>query len=234
MQREARPFYEDIENWEGVSCTDGRLSHLLLENNCLTSKLPVLVWRLEYLVELNLANNGLTGGVPPAVSNMRSLTWLDLSGNRIGGRIPRAIGGCGRLQVLDLSRNLFNGPLPTTLGRCLDLRECRLADNDLGGEIPASFASALKFCEDLQMFDVSDNPKLEGFDAFRDSLRQLVPACAIFVGQPALESTGAVQSFEDAVNRPPTPTKLVPLDEGEWEDGFLPPWQRQARPGTGE
>ena len=44
MQREQRPYFEDIEHWEGIATTDGRVSHLRLEANRLLHKIPPSLW----------------------------------------------------------------------------------------------------------------------------------------------------------------------------------------------
>jgi len=43
------------------------------------------------------------------------------------------------------------------------------------GVLPSSFAESLKFCEDLCLFDLSNNDKIEGTDDFRDTLRKYLP-----------------------------------------------------------
>lgn len=224
MPREARPFYEDIDNWEGVSVTNGGLTHLTLDANRLKGILPKSIWKIEHLIELNLSCNSLCGEIPPAVSKLKSIEWMDLSGNKLSGRIPRAIGGCCRLKVLNLSRNEFTGPVPTSLARCLELEECHLAENKLAGDIPLSFVESLKFCEYLSIFDISQNDGLDGAERLRDALRVHLPFCTIFVGSPYLTASYAIQSFGAKAERPPTPTILEPLDEDKWEDEFLPPW----------
>ena len=54
LAREARPFYEDIDQWDGVCVTSGRLSHVLLECNKLVNRLPASIWTLDFLVELKV------------------------------------------------------------------------------------------------------------------------------------------------------------------------------------
>lgn len=43
------------------------------------------------------------------------------------------------------------------------------------GKLPLSFVESLKFCEDLCLFDLSNNDKVEGTDDFRDTLRKYLP-----------------------------------------------------------
>lgn len=139
MPREARPFYEDIDKWDGVGVTDGGLTHIHLDFNRLRGILPKAIWRIEHLIELSLSGNNLTGDIPPQVSKLKSLEWLDLSDNKLSSRIPRAIGGCCRLKMLNLSKNSFNGPVPTSIGRCLELEECHLSENNLSGILDKLF-----------------------------------------------------------------------------------------------
>jgi hypothetical protein len=94
LPSDARAYYEDVKQWEGVNVTCGRVSHLLLSGNRLRGSLPQALWSMAHLVELNLSGNELAGGLAPQISQLTSLTWLDLSANGLGGKIPRAIGGC--------------------------------------------------------------------------------------------------------------------------------------------
>lgn len=75
-----RPFYEDIDKWDGVGVTDGGVTHVNLDFNRLKGTLPKAIWRIEHLIELNLSGNSLNGEIPPQVSKLKSLEWLDLSG----------------------------------------------------------------------------------------------------------------------------------------------------------
>ncbi|KAK1693088.1 hypothetical protein QYE76_009785 [Lolium multiflorum] len=83
--------------WKGVTCSDGLIHTLELENM------------------------NLSGRLSPAIGKLRQLRNLFLDHNSISGPIPDTIGGLPLLQRLDLSGNQFNGTIPRTLGDLRDL-----------------------------------------------------------------------------------------------------------------
>ena len=74
-----------VNEWQGVSIQEGRVTGL------------------------SLRNNQLLGSLPMELGNLVKLTVLDLAGNEISGTMPVSLGGLDSLIVLNLSNNQFQG-----------------------------------------------------------------------------------------------------------------------------
>ena len=59
-----------------------------------------------------------------------------------------------------------------------------MAGNHLSGVIAPTLASGLKYCPNLRLFDISDNPGLDdkGCLDFKDALREFLPHVTVTVG----------------------------------------------------
>ncbi|GLU19498.1 hypothetical protein SLE2022_357470 [Rubroshorea leprosula] len=83
-----------------------------LSSNKLTGKIPVQVFVLLELVQLNLSRNQLTGWIPSNIGQMRQLESLDLSQNQLSGHLPESMSQLNFLSTLNLSYNNFSGRIP--------------------------------------------------------------------------------------------------------------------------
>ncbi|KAL7224658.1 hypothetical protein ACSBR1_026020 [Camellia fascicularis] len=138
-----------IENLRGLQVM--KLSH-----NKLTF-IPLSLWNLETLRDLNLSFNSLGGSLDPNIRPSKVLEILDLSWNQISGSIPRVIGSFQNLTSLNLSRNSLSGPIPNTMGNLITLDYLDLSHNNLSGQIPKS----LEALSHIQYMNFSCN-KLAG------------------------------------------------------------------------
>ncbi|WP_420449635.1 M66 family metalloprotease [Candidatus Palauibacter sp.] len=78
-----------LNDWHGVTTTDGRVHELALPANGLRGPLAPEIGNLTELRVLNLADNSLSGGFPIVISSMAELDTLSVSGNReMEGRLP--------------------------------------------------------------------------------------------------------------------------------------------------
>ncbi|XP_059652149.1 leucine-rich repeat receptor protein kinase HPCA1-like isoform X2 [Cornus florida] len=127
------------ESWEGIMCTNSRVTSIKLASMNLTGQLS---GDLQYLYELQILdlsyNKGLTGPLPPPIGNMKKLSSLILVGCSFSGLIPDTIGSLQQLVYLSLNSNSFTGPIPPSLGNLSNLYWLDLADNKLTGTIPVS------------------------------------------------------------------------------------------------
>jgi hypothetical protein len=73
-------------HWEGLNCSDGRVT----------------------TIALNASN--VTGALPPELSVITSLERLDLSNNALAGRLPLVLAGMTTLRLIDLSHNELEYP----------------------------------------------------------------------------------------------------------------------------
>ncbi|KAF3776639.1 putative LRR receptor-like serine/threonine-protein kinase [Nymphaea thermarum] len=75
-------------SWSHVTCTDGHVTSVELQNNHLSGVLPDYLGDLTQLEYLNLANNGFTGPLPSKWGQLSKLRRLDFSSNNFTGTIP--------------------------------------------------------------------------------------------------------------------------------------------------
>ncbi|KAG7959957.1 hypothetical protein I3843_10G095700 [Carya illinoinensis] len=133
------------------------LRALYLSYNQLTSTIPLSLWRLSYLLELDLSTNSLSGPIALEIGNMNVLRILDLSTNQLLGNIPVTIGDLKDLTNLSLAFNRLEGSIPVHFGALVSLEFLDLSYNNLSGQIPKSLEGLLY----LKYLNVSFN-KLQG------------------------------------------------------------------------
>lgn len=142
------------DNWYGITCENGRVTEINLEDNKLIGTLPTSIGDLSELKILNLKKNQIGNSIPIAIGNLSNLQQLTLSGNQLTGTIPSEIGNLSNLLKLELSFNQLDGSIPTEIGSNLfNLQELYLNNNQLTGSIPASFEDL----SDLQILYLSTN-----------------------------------------------------------------------------
>lgn len=78
--------------WHGVSCVDGKVTRLFLDNNHLNGTLPSELSHLSQLQILNFSKNQLGGEIPPQLGELSQLEGLYLYDNQLSGSIPPELG----------------------------------------------------------------------------------------------------------------------------------------------
>ncbi|KAM7474429.1 hypothetical protein LguiB_021672 [Lonicera macranthoides] len=127
------------DRWEGIDCTNSRVTSITLSSLSLTGTLSGDIENLSELQTLDLSyNKGLTGSIPPSIGNLRKLSNLILVGCGFTGPIPDSIGSLQQLVYLSLNSNGLSGPIPPSIGNLNNLYWLDLADNKLSGPIPVS------------------------------------------------------------------------------------------------
>ncbi|XP_019250995.1 PREDICTED: receptor kinase-like protein Xa21 [Nicotiana attenuata] len=106
------------------------LRNIYLNSNRLT-KIPMSLWSLKDLVELDLSNNSLVGSLPPDFGNLNAITFLDLSRNHLSGSFPSTVGDLQKLLYLSVAYNELQGSIPESLGKMLSLESVNLSNNYL-------------------------------------------------------------------------------------------------------
>ncbi|XP_065873542.1 receptor-like protein EIX2 [Euphorbia lathyris] len=148
------------------------LQVLHLFDNSFNSSLPLWLFNVTTLVELNLMNSELRGVVSSYPwRNLCNLIVLDLTYNEFSGEIVRlfdSFAECSNfsIEVLHLAYNGLSGVIPESLGELGSLKSLRLFGNLLTGLIPTS-VGRLSLLQDL---DLSAN-KLNG--SIPESIGQL-------------------------------------------------------------
>ncbi|XP_060171090.1 receptor kinase-like protein Xa21 [Lycium barbarum] len=132
------------------------LRKIYLYSNRLTN-VPMSLWSLKDLLDLDLSNNSMVGSLPPDFGNLNHITFIDLSRNHLSGSIPSTVGDLQYLVYLSLAYNELQGSIPESLGKMISLESANLSNNILSGTIPKSLES-LRYLKD---FNVSFN-RLEG------------------------------------------------------------------------
>ncbi|KAK1436661.1 hypothetical protein QVD17_02443 [Tagetes erecta] len=125
--------------WVGITCTNSRVTSIILSSTGLTGTLPGDIGQFTELQILDLSfNTGLRGSLTPAIGNLAKLTNLILVGCSFNGPIPRTIGNLERLRILSLNNNGFSDSIPATIGNLKNLYWLDLSANELTGSLPVS------------------------------------------------------------------------------------------------
>lgn len=137
------PNWEDnsdpCSGWDGIRCTNGRVTSIKLASMLLTGTLTEDIGQLSELQILDLSyNRGLTGSLVPAIGNLKKLTNLFLINCGFSGPLPDTLGNLENLIFMSLNLNNFTGPIPASIGNIKNLSWLDLADNRLSGSIPVS------------------------------------------------------------------------------------------------
>lgn len=151
-------------NWEGIGCTNSRVTSIVLSSLDLTGQLSGDINFLSELQTLDLSyNKGLTGSLPMSIGSLKNLTNLILVGCSFSGPIPDSIGSLKQLVYLSLNSNSFSGRIPPSIGNLSNLYWLDIADNQFSGTIPVSDGNApgLDMLLHLKHFH-SGNNKLTG------------------------------------------------------------------------
>ncbi|KAJ6803672.1 putative leucine-rich repeat receptor-like protein kinase isoform X1 [Iris pallida] len=124
--------------WEGVECTESRVTMLKLPSMGLEGTLSSDIGQLTELQNLDLSYNDLRGELTPNIGDLKKLSVLILTGCRFSGVIPQELGNLSNLDFLALNSNQFGGTIPASLGGLSHLYWLDLADNILTGPLPIS------------------------------------------------------------------------------------------------
>ncbi|WRX11339.1 Leucine-rich repeat - like 10 [Theobroma cacao] len=81
-------FTSPCFSWSYITCRNGHVISLDLQNNDLSGLLPGFLGDMVHLETLNLANNKFSGSIPANWGQLSNLKHLDLSSNNLTGRIP--------------------------------------------------------------------------------------------------------------------------------------------------
>ena len=97
---------KNLCKWEGITCTEERVTGIALPNKNLVGELPDLE-ALTNLQTLNLANNQLSGIIPD-LSALTSLQTLFLENNQLSGFIPdfETFSNLSAIKVRDIQVNI--------------------------------------------------------------------------------------------------------------------------------
>ncbi|PLS67396.1 MAG: hypothetical protein CV045_13840, partial [Cyanobacteria bacterium M5B4] len=95
----------NVCSWYGVSCADGSVSALYLDENQLRGAIPPELVNLANLQTLRLDTNQLSGSIPPELDRLTNLIRLDLADNQLRGSIPPELANLTNVRYLYLANN---------------------------------------------------------------------------------------------------------------------------------
>ncbi|KAK3226048.1 hypothetical protein Dsin_005910 [Dipteronia sinensis] len=128
------PCNRNQSRWFGVTCSNGHVVGLVLQQIQLSGVLPPeFLNNITFLNTLNLSNNSIFGS-PPNLTNLLSLEYVFLLNNRFTGSIPFDYINLPRLKTLELQQNYLNGQIPPL--NQSTLTDFNVSYNSLDGPIP--------------------------------------------------------------------------------------------------
>ncbi|KAG6671229.1 hypothetical protein I3843_Q007200 [Carya illinoinensis] len=127
-----------------------------LDNNDLTGKIASTRWvDLLNLETLDLSYNSIEGSIPVSLFSLPSLQDLQLQNNRFSGQLDEfSTAPSYLLSNLDLSHNNLEGKIPMSVFKLPSLRWLNLSSNKFNGSWQFSAVQKLK---DLILLDLSFN-----------------------------------------------------------------------------
>lgn len=104
-------------SWRMVTCSDGSVSALTLQNNAIFGPITTAIGKLERLQTLDLSGNMFNGEMPSSLGDLKNLNYLRLNNNSLTGQVPESLSKVEGLTLVDLSFNNLSGPLPKVSAR---------------------------------------------------------------------------------------------------------------------
>ncbi|KAL2938154.1 hypothetical protein RDABS01_021603 [Bienertia sinuspersici] len=168
------------KNWLGVSCRNGSVESIMLNDAGLTgefdfkviSSLKMLqnlsisnnqlsgnileISYLEPLENLDLSHNSFHGSMPANFTQLKSLLSVNLSMNDFEGLVPSGFLNLKKLKYLDLHYNRFSGDVMTLISELGGLVLLDLSLNQFFGQLDIGLGTP-SFVSSIQYFNVSHN-----------------------------------------------------------------------------
>jgi hypothetical protein len=101
--------------WTGVSCSEGHISKLELNDAGLSGQLPASLSQLSQLNTLDVGNNHIHGSIPTSITALSKLQTLMLASNQLTGYLPVNLGDMTALQIVFLDNNRLLGAIPESV-----------------------------------------------------------------------------------------------------------------------
>ncbi|MBK9255020.1 MAG: T9SS type A sorting domain-containing protein [Saprospiraceae bacterium] len=126
---------DPCNNWFGVTCTNNRVTKIVLSNNKLVGTFPPEFEQLKTLNYLDVRTNSINGAFPLSLCGLENLTYLNLFRNNIFGTLPPEIGNLKKLKGMYFSLNSFYGVVPFEISNMVALENLNLSNNNFSGEV---------------------------------------------------------------------------------------------------
>lgn len=150
-----------VEEWFGVSVSDGIVIWLAWVGNNLSGTIPPSISKLRSIAKIMIYGNNLLddiGVVIDRVSDLKKLMVLSLTGNRLYGEIPSSIGKLEALVIVELANNNISGEIPAEFANLKQLEVLKLNNNYLTGTIPDGIGASDNFVELQTNFNNLEGP----------------------------------------------------------------------------
>ena len=125
------PTDQELENWYGVTLSQGQVQALDLQYNNLIGAIAPELSQLSELQQLSLYGNSLAGRIPPELGQLSQLRFLWLNDNDLVGSIPTEFGNLSQLQSLYLGKNTLSGSLPRSFLKLQNLKNLTFSGQGL-------------------------------------------------------------------------------------------------------
>lgn len=158
-------FSKEIEEWEGVTIENGRVTNVSLQDKGMPVVTPFIRF-LDELRILRLVDNGITN-LPKEVGELKNLVSLDLTHNELE-TLPAEIGNLSELKSIVLHNNKVK-TLPAEIGNLKGLWELNLTFNDL-----ISLPIEIGGLESLQSLSVYGSRQLSSIPSEIGNLTNLI------------------------------------------------------------
>ncbi|KAB1215542.1 hypothetical protein CJ030_MR4G022231 [Morella rubra] len=123
-------------SWPEITCTDGSVSGISLQNMNINGTIPSFICDLKNLTAIDFSWNYFTSQeFPKALYNCSKLEVLDLCQNHLAGTVPDDIHRMARLRQLNLGASYFSGNIPGSIGQLTELRELQLFTRPFNGTL---------------------------------------------------------------------------------------------------
>jgi Leucine-rich repeat (LRR) protein len=153
--------------------------------NSFTGKIPSFDQATE-LSALNLGENEFDGTIPLSLFDLPKLKDLQIHGNKMTGTIPSDISKASLLSSLALGPNLFTGSIQLSIAELTNLERLSMQGLGITGRLPASFGMTLTKLVELVISDTDvggdiptvygDLVNLKTLNLSGNSLRDFIPS----------------------------------------------------------
>ncbi len=131
----------DVCDWQGVTCSGGRVTELTLFNNNLTGTLPQSMIDLEQLEVLRVDNNAIGGSIPQELAGLSSMRVFNVRVNQLTGSVPATLSQWTQLETYQVGSNMLSGPL-LRLPNSPNLTDYATTGADFTGPIPEDLVAS--------------------------------------------------------------------------------------------
>ena len=113
-----------------------KLTQINISHNNLTGQINFTHWKdLTNVVNLDLRFNSLNGSIPVSLFSLPTLRNLQLSNNQFSGLLNESSNSPSVLDTLDLSSNKLKGPIPMSVFELQGLKFLSLSSNNFDGSL---------------------------------------------------------------------------------------------------